>query len=330
MMKQISRLIALAFPCLFIIQSLNAESLPEIKIGVLQFGTVNWELDVIREHKLDEAQGVRIIPVKLGNKNATSIALQGGEVDMIVSDWIWVSRQRAGGKSYVFFPYSNAVGGLVVNPDSGIRSLADLKGKKLGIAGGPVDKSWLLYRAYVQKQHGFDLADEVDAKFAAPPLLNKLMLKGELDAAITFWKFGAQLKAAGMQPMPSVPEILPEFGVDTSMPLLGWVYDGVWGEKNRHLVSAVLKASYDAKSLLKESDTEWKRLSSLVKPKNEKELISVRDTFRAGIPDRFGEEEIAGAAKIYRLLAQTGGKKLVGDSMQLDTGTFWQEFSISP
>ena len=192
---------------------LSNGELPAVKVGVLQFGTVNWELATVENHQLDKAAGFSLQTVALGNKNATSVALQGGEVDAIVSDWIWVSRQRSSGKNYAFFPYSNAVGGMVVSPESGIDSLADLRGKRLGIAGGPVDKSWLIYRAYTKQKHGFDLADVVDAKFAAPPLLNKLMGKGELDAVITFWKFGAKLKAAGMLPLQTIPEILPELGV---------------------------------------------------------------------------------------------------------------------
>ena len=76
------------------------------------------------------------------------IAFEGGEADVMVADWIWVARQRAAGKDYVFVPYSRAVGGLVVRDDSGIAALPDLAGKKIGIAGGPLDKSWLILRAY--------------------------------------------------------------------------------------------------------------------------------------------------------------------------------------
>ncbi len=313
----------------FFITAVNAESVTEVKVGVLQFGTVNWELDVIREHKLDEKNGVKIQPVLLGNKNATAIALQGGEVEIIVSDWIWVSRQRASGKPYTFFPYSNAVGGILTHPESDIKSLEDLKGKRLGIAGGPVDKSWLLYRAFVKKQHGFDLADVVDAKFAAPPLLNKLMVKGDLDAVITFWKFGAKLKAAGMKPLISVPQLLPELGIKSSMPLLGWVFDGNWAAENAKVVEGVIKASYAAKSLLLESDEEWIRLSKLIKPKNDDELRLIRETYRAGIPTKFSDDEIGGAKAIFTVLAKNGGKKLVGGSTELDQGTFWGKFDLT-
>ncbi len=306
----------------------GANEMPAIKTGVLQFGTVNWELATMVEHKLDEAAGFTMETVPLGNKNATAVALQGGEVDVIVSDWIWVSRQRSAGKNYVFFPYSNAVGGMVVSPESGITGLQDLRGKRLGIAGGPVDKSWLIYRAYIKKLHGFDLADVVDAKFAAPPLLNKLMEKGDLDAVITFWKFGAKLIASGMKPMPSIPEILPALGINTAMPLLGWVFDENWAGENPRLVDGLLAASYASKKLLITSDEQWQKLSPRIKPTSEQELRSLRDTYRAGVPAQFTETEIRGAEEIYQLLAKEGGRKLVGDSAHLAEGTFWTEFQI--
>ncbi len=303
--------------------SVLAEDMAKVRVGSLKFGTVNWELDVITHNKFDEERGVKVETLTLGNKNASGIALQGGEVDVIVSDWIWVSRQRAEGRNYVFYPYSNAVGGILVHPDSGIKSLTDLKGKKLGIAGGPVDKSWVMYQAWVKQEHGFDLASEVDAQFGAPPLLNKLIQKGDLDAVITFWKFGAKLKAAGMQPLISVPELLPAFGVDTAMPLLGWVFSEQWANENQETIDAFIQSSYAAKKLMQESDEEWQRLSGKIKPKSDEELASLRDTFRAGIPQSFSEKEIDGAKKIYGLLAKAGGKKLVGNGQELADGTFW-------
>ena len=75
-----------------------------VRVGVLEFGTVNWELDVIATHGLAEREGVDLEVVGLGGKRATAVALQGGAADIIVTDWIWVSRQRAEGRDYNFVP----------------------------------------------------------------------------------------------------------------------------------------------------------------------------------------------------------------------------------
>ena len=95
-------------------------------------------------HRLDVRRGVALQIVLPASKGATNVAVQGGAVDLTVSDWIWISRQRAEGRGYAFVPYSLAVGGLMVRPDADIADLDALRGQRLGVAGGSVDKSWLV------------------------------------------------------------------------------------------------------------------------------------------------------------------------------------------
>jgi NitT/TauT family transport system substrate-binding protein len=306
----------------------HAADVSKVRAGVLKFGTVNWELNTIQHHEIDQANGIDLEVTGYANGNASRVAFQGGAVDVIVADWIWVARQRAEGRNLAFFPYSLAVGALMVRPEANISSLTDLKGKKLGIAGGPVDKSWLLMRAYSQQQHDADLADIVEPQFAAPPLINKLMAKGELDAAINFWHFGAKLKAAGMDSLISTAEVLPALGVDGPVPLLGWVFDREWAEQNPDLINGFLAASYAAKDIMIESDDEWERLRKNTKAKDDAELVELRDTWRIGAPRSFGDEEKANATKVFELLAQNGGKKLVGEATSVDPATFWDGFTI--
>ena len=191
-----------------------AAELAKVRAGALTFGTVQWVLDVVKHHGLDRKEGVELEVVGVGGKGASAVALQGGAVDVIVTDWIWVSRRRADGADYTFVPHSLSVGGLFVRPDSGIETIADLRGKKIGIAGGPVDKSWLMLRAYAQKTIGVDLKDVAEPAFAAPPLLNRIMLKGDIPAALNFWHYGARLEAAGMKRLIGVMDLLPVLGVE--------------------------------------------------------------------------------------------------------------------
>ena len=60
-----------------------------MRLAVLKFGTVNWELNVIKHHGLDREVGLNLDVVGLANKDATTIAFNAGDVDMIVTDWIW-------------------------------------------------------------------------------------------------------------------------------------------------------------------------------------------------------------------------------------------------
>lgn len=301
-----------------------------LRVGVLQFGTVNWTLDVMREHGFDRAQGLNIEVVGLANKDATAVALQGGAVDLIVTDWIWVSRMRAQRRNYTFVPYSITVGAVMVHPDSGIGSIGDLAGKRLGVAGGPVDKSWLLLRAYSRKTLDRDIGELVNLNFAAPPLLNELVTRGDLDAVLNFWNYNAQLRAHGLVGLIEVNDLLPALGVDAEVPLLGWVFDEQWATANRDTLLAFLHAAQQAQQLMRDSDELWTGLlRPLTRARDEATLLALRDGFRAGVPERFGSAEIDAATRVFEILADVGGTELTGRSRTLSEGTFWPGYTLS-
>ena len=301
----------------------GAAELPEVRVSTLQFGTVNWELDTIQHHGLDRAAGIRLTTHPVGSKNAAAVALQGGAADVIVSDWIWVSRQRGDGRRFVFYPWSMAVGSVMVAPDSGIEGLDDLAGRRVGVAGGPVDKSWLLLRALYRQRHGEDLAAVAEPSFGAPPLLNRLALRGDLPAVINFWHYSARLEAAGFRSLLEIRSVLDELGVERPLPLLGWVFHEDWARQNPEAVRGLLEASARAKGLLAESDAEWQRLRPLTKAEDDATLEALQRRFREGIPESFGEAEVAAARQVYGILAGEGGTELTGGQPELAAGTFW-------
>jgi NitT/TauT family transport system substrate-binding protein len=300
----------------------------KVRVGVLEFGSVNWEVDVMQAHGLARKHGVELVEVKLASGDASTVALQGGAVDVIVSDWIWVSRQRARSNLYAFVPFSNAVGSLMVKNDSPYRKLADLKDRKLGVAGGPNDKTWLLLRAYAQRHLDADLTRFLKPSFAAPPLLNELAMRGQVDGALNYWHYAARLEANGMHALVTMPEILRGLGIDKPIPLLGWVFRDDWAAGNQDAVKGFLKASYEAKALLAHSDAEWERLRPRMRAESEVIFKALIKGFREGIPTCSGQATMAAVEKTYGILAEVGGRQLVGDTTTLAPGTFWPSFQL--
>ncbi|TYC50325.1 transporter substrate-binding domain-containing protein [Rhodobacterales bacterium] len=299
----------------------QAADTPVLKAAVLKIGTVNWELDTIIRNGFDEAHGFKLEIQPYADNGATRVALEGGEADMAVADWIWVARQRAAGKDYVFVPYSKAVGGVVVPKDSTAQSLADLKGKKIGIAGGPVDKSWLILRAYSEKEFGFDLAEETEQVFGAPPLIFKTALNSETDAAINFWHFLAKMKASGMRELISVDTASTALGLNPDIPLLGYVLKESYLAENPQMAKALYQASRDAKELLATEDSAWEPLRDQMNVSNEAQFETLRRDFRAGTPPA-GNVDEDDAATFYSLMVRLGGSKLIGEAHELPTGLF--------
>ena len=295
-----------------------------VKVGVLKFGTVNWELKSMKHGGMDKANGVDVEIVPYASGDATRIALQGGAVDVIVADWLWVSRQRASGQALTFVPYSSSVGAVMVAADSGIESLEDLKGKKIGVAGGPLDKSWLLLQGMAKQEFDFDLNGENEIAFGAPPLLAEKTRQGELDAMLNFWHYSARLEADGFKRLVSAEDAANVLGASGPVSAIGYVFSDEWAENNPDAASGFVQASRDTKQLLTDSDEEWARLASSGAIKDEgAALITLRDRFREGVPSRTLDEEVADASALYKILGELGGSKLVGDSPVMVEGTYW-------
>jgi NitT/TauT family transport system substrate-binding protein len=292
-----------------------------LRIGVLKFGTVSWVMDVIQHHELDETYGIDIDEVDLASNQATLVALQAGRVDCVVSDWLWVSRQRAAGADWTFFPFSTAVGALVAARGASIHGLADLRNRRLGVAGSPLDKSWLIVQALAERQH-VDLAHDAQLSFGAPPLLNQEMLAGHLDAVLTYWNFAAPLESAGLSPVLTVNDALRQLGFKTPIPLVGYVVSQRWARQNPRALAGFVSATREAESILATSDAEWNWLGPKTGARSPAELKALRDAFRAGIPAHWGKNEQREADALYALFAKVGGQALVGSSPTLQPGTF--------
>jgi NitT/TauT family transport system substrate-binding protein len=302
---------------------LHAQPLPRVRVGVLRFGTVSWEVDVIRDHGLDSAVHISIEPVELAAVQAAQVALQAGDVDAIVADWLFVARQRGTGADWTFVPFSNAVGALIAPADSPVRDVPDLVGRTLGIAGSPLDKSWLILRAYAEQRHGIDLNANVSKSFGPPPLLAEQMKLGRLDALLTFWPFAAKAEAAGARQILAVEDAVTALGIDPGVPYIGYIFSQRWAEQNPVLIEGFIAASRAARAILATSDAEWQRVRPMTGAADDAELERLRDWYRRGMPKRWDAAERRAAAQLFDLLAKLGGAELVGPITAVPPGTFW-------
>ncbi len=290
-----------------------------IRIATLKFGTVNWELDTIRHNGFDRANGIALDVLGMAGSAAAKIAFEGGAADALVADWIWVARQRAAGRDYVFIPYSRSVGSLIAR-EGRFTAIEDLRGMKIGIAGGPLDKGWLILRAYAQSR-GFDLKAETQQVFGAPPLIARQAESGGVDAVLTYWHWQAKMQARGFAPVVGVADAAQALGLSPDIPLLGYVLRGEYLRENPAAVAGLVAASREAKALLATDDGAWTRLRPKMNAATDAEFLALRSGFRAGIPGSDPVDEVA-AAKLFAVMAELGGTALVGDARTLPEGVF--------
>jgi NitT/TauT family transport system substrate-binding protein len=293
-----------------------------IRIGVQAGGTVEWELSALKDDPETKSSAFKLEIRQLANAEAGKIALQSGAVDMIVSDWIWVSKLRSTGADFTFYPYSTTSGALIVPETSPIRSVKDLKGKRLGIAGGELDKNWLLLQALAQKEK-LDLNATVEKVFGAPPLITEQIKQNRVDAALTYWHFAARLETRGYRQIIDGRGILKGLGIEENVPSLGYVFNRSWALRHKQAVNDFLKAGNAAQKRLCGIDAAWQKVIPLTKAEDLPTQNKLRQRYCEGGIEHWGEPEQQAAGRIYKLLHGLSNNKLTGQSENLQTGTFW-------
>jgi NitT/TauT family transport system substrate-binding protein len=307
---------------LFVSCSSFAAEKTTIRIGVQVFGTLEWELSALQDDPETKSADFQLEIQHIANAEAGKIALQSGAVDMIVSDWIWVSRLRATGADFTFYPYSDTSGALVVAEKSPILSIKDLKGKRLGIAGGELDKNWLLLQALAQKEH-LDLNASVEKTFGAPPLINEQIKQHRVDAVLNYWHFAARLEAQGYRQIIDGRGILKGLGTAENVPSIGYVFKQSWAANHKHAVNSFFKASKRAKNQLCSSDAAWQKIIPLTRTDDLATQNILRRRYCEGRIEHWGEQEQQAAGRIYSMLRNLSHNQLTGQSEILQPGTFW-------
>jgi NitT/TauT family transport system substrate-binding protein len=295
-----------------------------LRLGVVQFGTVQWVADVIHRHGFDQAHGVALETVTLANNDAGRVALMGQAADIVVSDWFFVAGQRHAGTALSFVPFSSAGGGLMVPAGSPVRGIGDLAKRRLGVAGGPLDKSWLLFQAAARELAAINVADAAAVTYGAPPLLNAKLRQGELDAVLTFWNFAARLEAEGFRQVISVAGCARALGLPEQLSLIGFVFHDSWARDHEAAIEGFLAAAADADHLLARSDAEWQLVRPLMDAPDDALFASLRRRFVDGMAQLTPAEQQHAAARLFDILLRTGGTRATGEMDRLPEGIFWK------
>jgi NitT/TauT family transport system substrate-binding protein len=294
-----------------------------LRIGLQKTGTFAWQLDVIRRHNLASAAGLDLKITEYASPDAGKLALNSGSVDLALVDWLWVARSRALGAKVQFYPYSSAVGSIMVKADSPLRGLGDLKGRVLAIAGGPLDKNWLIVQAAAIRQ-GIDLKRDVTLQYGAPPLMFQKLLQGEAEAGLNYWNFCARLEAQGYRRLFDVRDAEITLGLKEPVALLGYAFTEDFAARHKSIIDRFIAMAQKADDIMRRSDAEWDALRPLMNAEDQRTFEAYRDQTRQGMPRRTIAAEQADANALFKTLAGIGGTELVGPLQELDPGLYYQ------
>jgi len=317
----VSRLFAFVFACLLSLAP--AWAADKIRLATQATGTFGWELAVARAYGLDKAADLELETTELATTEAGKIALVGGGADIIISDWLWVARERSLGQPLLFSPHSTALGAVMAKEPAKFSRAADLVGKKLGVAGGPLDKSWLLLQAWALKQ-GVDLKSQANIVYGAPALLAEKLAQGELDAALEFWTFCARLEAKGFGRAVDLLDVEKDLGAKNPVIVTGYVFTPAFAARRGPALARFFTVMRQAKKLIAEDDAAFAKIAGMTGMSDAAGQAIVRRYYRAGVPSATLDSEAADATALYKVLAKIGGPQLVGHEAELDQALFYR------
>ena len=211
---------------------------------------------MIKARGLDKAANLDIETTELASTEAGKIALEGGAADMIVGDWLWAARERALGDKLLFTPYSTALGAVMAPKDSPIHGVADLAGKSIGVAGGPLDKSWLLLRAAALGE-GDDLTKDARPSYGAPPLIAEKLAQGETETALEFWNFAADLEGRGFRRAIEMADVEKALGATGPVAMIGYVFSESFAASHKDALKRFFAAAAEARKIMAEDPSAW-------------------------------------------------------------------------
>jgi len=299
-------------------QAATAAQPATVRLCLVKYGALAWEIETARRQGLERAANLRFAIVEMANPAACEVALLAGAADILFTDWIWVARQRGAGQGLVFVPHNAHLGDLMVPAASRARSLADLAGKRIGAAGGPNDKNWLLLRLYARRSLGHDLDQPA---FAAPPLLAEELESGRLDAALVYWPYAARLAVKGFRPLLPMRQLVAALGLQPPLPMLGFAVSEQWMARFPAVLPRFLEALGKADAVLggdgADADAAWDAIRPLAAAENDEVAAALRERFRQGIVPHWDPSASWHAARLSLLLAD------IGVDAAIPAGTFW-------
>lgn len=163
----------------------DAAEAKKVTLGILSTGSQDFVHVVMEQHKLLQKHNLPYERVASLNPPALHLMIAEKKVDIGYGGLTAMARARAEGKGMlVIFGIFSPVNVVLVPKDSPVKSLAELKGKRVGNFGGPGSATTSIFMTIAKRWHGLDLQRETELITAPGPALIGLLDRGDLAAAL--------------------------------------------------------------------------------------------------------------------------------------------------
>jgi len=220
-------------------------------------GTNSFVPFVIKKFALDKKHGFDLVPTPTTTTAAGITAMKAGAAEVGTYGWNDVARMiNSGIKVVGVAPFLRWGADFIVVPkDSPIKSIGDLKGKKVGTTSRTA-LNWVVMVAVGEKDFKLSEKDMIVHE-GAPPLLRALTEQGSLDATHMFNSVTPSLIVSGkFRVLAKVSDLITQFGMPDT-PFLLYAFDTAYAAAKPGNVKAFVAAYQDAVKILRENDEVW-------------------------------------------------------------------------
>lgn len=290
-----------------------------VKVAVME-GTQLFPLHVLQTKGIAEKHQLRIEQTKAAGLQKFYTVLGTGEFHVAFASWPTIAVFRAAGQKLAnVYSVSGYANDVMVPAKSTLKSFGDLKGKRIGVFGGPTATTTWFFRLQMAKFFGFDPTKEAKVTYGASALLMGMLEKGELDALLSLDPQIVQMLETGkFRSIGNTGQIWrTKTGQDPL--LLAVTVNEEWAQQNVAVVRRFVAAYREALEYLKTRADVWPELARSVGIKTERgaRLLRERSAFLSRWDQRFIDEQHAFAAEVAKTFGDT-----VGVPKRIPEGTF--------
>jgi NitT/TauT family transport system substrate-binding protein len=283
-----------------------------VRVAVIESSSAAYLPALLAERGIDAEHGLKVEIVPISKPGEQWTSLRSDAADLTSGSFLDLLRQRdAGLKVTAIGAFSTFGNRVVALADKPYASLADLKGARIGTPGESL-LDWMILRT-AAKRAGVDLATDAEVQSAAPGLLNELLEKKQLDAALQFSDFTfAPLSQGSYREVTTLPKALSDAGLDPNSLYLTWNLSDAWRAAHPDAVARLVAALNDGVHLLETDDSVWPALAKRSGVTNANLLEPFIAMQRAAFDAPYGEEELAPTKALLDEIVSVVGAKDVG------------------
>ena len=267
---------------------------------------------VMEGHGMLDQVGLKADKVKSLSPANLHLMIAERKVDIGFAGFTTMATARSEGKDLiVIYGVFSPVNMVFVRKDSPIKTLTDLKGKKLGVFGGPGSTTFAFLAVLAKNWYGIDLFKETELVTAQAPALAELLGKGDIDAALLGTVESIQTFAQDRYRV--LADLSAEYkahqGGHAPAHVIVATNEG-FAKAHPDIVRDYLKAYQNAQQYVHAHPEVWNEYAASIKMDNPAERALLREKMGPNLVERWDAEQIALQNDYLKLV-----HNIIGDSV---------------